>query len=336
MRFRCFSYARTESLPDGSLLATWQDFSTTDMISIYRSLDNGFSWFTWYNVTSDKPGRRVVQPHLLYVNETFGDYQGGALLLAVNAMDNSSTNIEIYASRNLGETFDFVSHVASGGRANTTNGATPVWEPFLMLYDHKVICYYSDQRDPEHGQKLSHQTTKEDFDSWGPTIDDVAMQNYTDRPGMTTVAKLPNGKFILTFEYAQVDPHGTYHYPIYYKVSSDPENFASESARRLVVDTGTQPNGGPYVTWSPLGGTDGIIVVSDSDSNAVFVNMNLGEGNWTEVRTTAGRAYSREVRIPDKDTTKLRIAGGAEYGQDTPSQILLTVMDLQKALEISA
>lgn len=84
---------------------------------------------------------------------------------------------------------------------------------------------------------------------------------------------------------------------MYYKLSNDPENFASAPAQRLTVDTGAQPNGGPYVTWSPIGGVNGTIVVSDSDSNAVFVNRALGVGNWTEVKTTAGRAYSREIRI---------------------------------------
>jgi hypothetical protein len=34
--------------------------------------------------------------------------------------------------------------------------------------------------------------------------------------------------------------------------------------------------------------------------------------------------------IVDNDVTKLRIASGSELGQQKPSQILLTVMDLAK------
>jgi hypothetical protein len=30
----------------------------------------------------------------------------------------------------------------------------------------------------------------------------------------------------------------------------------------------------------------------------------------------------------------LRFAGGAEYGKDVPSQILVTIMDLEKALKV--
>lgn len=51
-------------------------------------------------------------------------------------------------------TWTFVSHVAHGGEALPDNGLTPVWEPFLMLYKGQIVCYYSDQRDSLHGQKL--------------------------------------------------------------------------------------------------------------------------------------------------------------------------------------
>jgi hypothetical protein len=46
--------------------------------------------------------------------------------------DLSSTHIELYASRDSGVTWKFVSHIAAGGRAVPDNGLTPVWEPFLM------------------------------------------------------------------------------------------------------------------------------------------------------------------------------------------------------------
>jgi hypothetical protein len=130
------SYARTETLPDGSLLAVWNSFSqTNDSLLIYRSQDDGKTWGPHGRARSEVAGRRMVQPHLLWVNASYGfrDWEDGALLLAVNEADNKSTNIEIYGSRNMGRSFEFVSRVATGGRGNTTNGATPVWEPFLML-----------------------------------------------------------------------------------------------------------------------------------------------------------------------------------------------------------
>lgn len=127
------TYARTENMPNNTILSVWTDVKANNTISIYQSKDNGFSWYAFGTVTSDVAGRRRVQPHLLYVNETFGEYEGGTVLLAVNAVDDRSTNIELYASGDSGETFEFVSRIISGGAPNTTNGATPVWEPFLLV-----------------------------------------------------------------------------------------------------------------------------------------------------------------------------------------------------------
>ncbi|ORY10113.1 BNR/Asp-box repeat domain protein [Clohesyomyces aquaticus] len=327
------SYARTEQLPNGDILATWSSQNST--MPVYRSTNNGFSWYAFGSAESDTEGRRLLQPHLLYLNETFGDFDAGTVLLAVNAVDNSSTNIQVYASGDSGESWNFVSTVASGGPANTTNGATPVWEPFLMLHNHKILCYYSDQRDKKHGQKLAHQTATESLDTWGSAVNDVAFSNYTDRPGMTTVAKLPNGQYILTFEYALLGAAGDYTYPIYYKIASDPEKFDAAPASRLVVNTGAKLDSGPYVTWTPIGGVNGTIVVSDSTTNSIYVNRALGVGTWTEVKTVAGRAYSREVRIPNNDDTKVRIAGGAVYGQNDPSQVTVTIIDLAKAIGVA-
>jgi len=103
----------------------------------------------------------------------------------------------------------------------------------------------------------------------------------------------------MVFEYALIinQTSGQYKYPIYYKLSYDPEDADKKPWHRLVVDVGTQSNGGPYATWSPVGGINGTIVVSDSDHNAVWVNQALGEGIWKEVQTPHGRAYSREVRV---------------------------------------
>ncbi len=92
------------------------------------------------------------------------------------------------------------------------------------LYKSEVILYYSDQRDAKHGQKLSHQTSK-DLTTWDPPVDDVAYADYKARPGMTTVALLPNGKYILTYEYGGGPGHSGYTFPVYYRIAEDPRAF---------------------------------------------------------------------------------------------------------------
>ena len=71
-------------------------------------------------------------PVIYALPEAIGAYPAGTVLVSVNAWNNNSTNIQIYASLNGGLAWEYVSTVAVGGRANTTNGATPVWEPFLL------------------------------------------------------------------------------------------------------------------------------------------------------------------------------------------------------------
>lgn len=66
-----------------------------------------------------------------------------------------------------------------------------------MLHENKLICYYSDQRDPKYGQKLSLQTTT-DGHSWSDVTNVVTSADYSNRPGMPIVSRMGNGQFILS------------------------------------------------------------------------------------------------------------------------------------------
>lgn len=64
--------------------------------------------------------------------DAIGDYPKGTVLASGNSWGNTSTNIDLYASPDKGKTWEFVSNVARGGPPNTTNGADPIWEPFIL------------------------------------------------------------------------------------------------------------------------------------------------------------------------------------------------------------
>jgi len=126
------SYPRTTQLLNGVLLATWDGFSPNSTgLPIYESKDSGRTWNSLSTVQSVRSDLQIHHPALYTLPEAIGSYPAGTVLLGVNAVNRNSTNIQIYASLTSGKTWEYATTVAVGGTGNTTNGATPVWEPFL-------------------------------------------------------------------------------------------------------------------------------------------------------------------------------------------------------------
>lgn len=190
-----------------------------------------------------------------------------------------------------------------------------------MTYQGQMICYYSDQRDnATYGQKLVHQTST-DLKTWGPVVDDVAQPTYTDRPGMTTVSELPDGNYIITYEYGggPVDGNttGPYTFPVFYRISSNPLEFNSAEDHALVATDGTVPVSSPYNVWTPAGGENGTIVVSCGTLSTVFINHQLGAPDaWVEVATPEGISYTRTLLVLPNES-EILITGAGELGGES-------------------
>ena len=364
-------YARSAQLPNGDLLATWENYSPEPPLvyfPIFKSTDQGYTWkelsrvqdtqngtlrnllkCTFFDLVSQTPFRTTAphdqtpqltphpgwglryQPFLYVLPEALGSYPAGTVLLSGSSIptDLSKTQIELYASTNSGKTWKFVSHIAAGGVALPNNGETPVWEPFLMKHKNTLICYYSDQRaNTTHGQKMVHQTTT-DLKTWGPVVDDVVYPTYTDRPGMPTVARLPDGRFIMTYEYGGGPGFSNYQFPVYYKIVSDPEKFGAATGVPLKTSDGSQPTGSPYVVWSSVGGKNGTIIASAHSNSEIFVNTQLGEGPWRKVASPEQNAYTRHLRVL-QDQKKLLIMGGGQLPPSSTNKISVSVMDISK------
>ncbi|KAG6034619.1 hypothetical protein E4U41_006481 [Claviceps citrina] len=296
-------YGRSVELQDGTLLSTWENYSPDQVyFPIYRSTDKGSTWQPFSKVTDkvNNWGLRY-QPFLYVLPQSIGQLPKGTILLAGNSApsDLSRTKIDMYASRDGGRTWSFVSSIAHGGRAVPNNGETPVWEPFLMVYNNQLVCYYSDQRDKAYGQKLVHQVSS-DAVSWGPVVNDVTGAKYGERPGMTTVVRLPNGKWMMTFEYGGgPNPANSGWFPVYYRISDSPLTFAS-ATNQVLNAGGNVPTSSPYVTWSPSGGPSGTIIVNAASDGGVFLNTKLGDAkSWVHYKTPEPAAYSRQIVVMD-------------------------------------
>jgi hypothetical protein len=323
-------YARTLLLESGVLLATWENYTPDPELPyfpIFQSEDGGSTWKEISRVMDQVNGWGLrYQPFLYELPSAFGGYAAGTILIAGNSIpaNLSATQIDLYASTDLGFTWEFVSHIASGGVAEPIDGDTPVWEPFLMLYKDEMIVFYSDQRDPNFGQKLVHQTSK-DLLTWGAVVDDVAYDVFDDRPGMTTVTLMPNGSYIMTYEFFGA-PEAAF--AAYYRISDDPTKFNSAPGQVVRATDGTVPTSSPYITWSPAGGANGTLAVNAASDTDVYLNRCLGAPNaWTRVATTEIASYSRNLRALPNDI--LLITGGGPLG-GSDNSVTTSSMDLSK------
>ncbi|KAI0166983.1 Sialidase [Hypoxylon sp. FL1284] len=311
------TYPRYTELSDGTILATASLMGHTPAyFPVFASDDGGASW-EWVSDVRDTVNGWGFgsQPALAELTEPMGGYEAGTVLASGNSASNNGTRIDLYASTDKGRSWEFVSHIAEGGRPNTTNGADPIWEPYLLVYNHSLVCYYSDQRDPKHGQKLSHQVSA-DLTTWEPPVDDVAYDEYMARPGMTVVQYVPPiGQWILVHELpvGNSSSHGS-NYPVYYRLSDSPLDFRLAEGVPIVITEDLVPNASPYVAWSPAGGPNGTIVVSDADRPQVYTNRAGGaQDAWESHATPAGATYSRAVHVLKDYPDHLMIFGGETF-----------------------
>ncbi|WP_405820509.1 RICIN domain-containing protein [Streptomyces sp. NBC_01390] len=313
---------------NGTILATFEQYTTgTPVLPIYRSTDNGNSWSKISEVADTQNGWGMRwEPELFELPAAVGDFPAGTILAAGASVpsDRSAIKIDVYASTDRGQTWTFAGNIATGGPAFDANGNTPVWEPFFLYANGKLIVYYSDQRDPAHGQKVVHQVTT-DLHTWGPVVDDVAMPTYSQRPGMPTVAKLPNGNYVMTYEYGG-SPSGNF--AVYYKISADPEAFNSVTGIPLQATDGTIPTSTPYITWLPTGGPNGTLVVSAYSTSDLFLNTQNGAANtWTRISSNVAGGYSRGM-VPLSDGHSLLVLSGGSGGPNLSNPVTYSTIDL--------
>lgn len=271
-------YSRAIQASDGNMFATFEQYTnSTPVFPVYESTNNGQSWSQVGSVAdTHKSWGMRWEPVLYQLPQAIGSMAAGTLLCAGNCVpsDRSACEIDLYKSTDEGKTWSYVSTVAAGASANC--GSDPVWEPFLMVANNKLICYYSDERDSAHSQKISHQTSTDGV-NWGSAVNDVALSDSSQRPGMPVVAKMPNGSYIMTYEIVGLGG-------AYYQTSSNPESWNATSTGTEFCTSGSSP----YCTT-----LDGTVILSCAGTGNLYTNTNNGTGTWTQISSVLGTAYSR-------------------------------------------
>ncbi|KAK4675139.1 hypothetical protein QC764_500950 [Podospora pseudoanserina] len=334
------SYPRHIELEDGTLLVTStvlgsNFFTPSAAFPVFESKDGGVNWEWVSNITDQVNGWGMsAQPALLELTAPLAGFEAGTILASGNSWSANGTRIDLYASTDKARSWSFVSNVAAGGRPNTTNGADPIWEPFLLVHNDELIVYYSDQRDPLHGQKLAHQRST-DLKTWGPVVNDVAYDEYLARPGMTVVAYIaPLKQWILVYEFpvGNSSSHGV-NYPVYYRLAPDPTKFDEAPGIPIVIEGKVAPNASPYVVWSPYPGGNGTIIVSDADRDELYSNQFGGDPDkWEMHPCSQPSAYSRALHVFNKYPEHLMVLGAAIF-DGGPDELSLSVLSLPELLK---
>ncbi len=229
---------------------------------IYRSVDQGKTWECITHVTDTMSGvNSEWNPHLFELEKPCGDYPAGTIVLAACSIDAGHkvrSHIRLYFSRDGGMTFDQGVIVATAGGLEEG-----VWEPFLLqLDDGRLVCYYSDDSDPEHSQKIVYKVSS-DCVNWGEVVDVVATDIFKERPGMPVVTRLGDGSYFMVYEV--VDKNGVSGNPVCCRTSKDALDWGDpkDIGEEIVNYDGSMALGSaPYCAWTPVGSENGTLIVS--------------------------------------------------------------------------
>ncbi|SDC26761.1 Ricin-type beta-trefoil lectin domain-like [Paenibacillus sp. UNCCL117] len=331
------SYARAMILQNsgvnnGKMYATHEIWTDNQLphpagpsFPVYESTDGGQSWTKVGEVTDIHSGEGLREQGILYeLPQGVGDMPKGTMLMAVNAFPEGELvhNIELYKSNNLGRSWTYVSTIASGGAygGGMNWESQGIWEPFLMVADGKLYCFYADEQDPNNNQMIVHRSSLDGV-NWSQTKVDVALGEL--RPGMPTVTKMGNGKYMLVYEIVNMQDDW-----IHYKISSDPDNWgnAAESGKRVNYYQGQTPGSQPYVVWVPGGSPNGTVVISGGRSDKLFLNYNYGEGHWTTQDSVITLGYSRSL-VPVSDN-KLFVISTVKNSSTGKSDVKVGTTDI--------
>ncbi len=241
---------------NGKLLATFEKWG--DTYPVYISTDDAE---TWQYVSTVKDNLNTGywnewMPFLYELPADIGDFEEGTIILAATSIYGegvTDSTITLYSSTDLGKTFNAFCNVDKAG--GTEWG---VWEPYFVYEEEtgRLFCFYSDDSDPEHSQKLVYKYTT-DLVNWSEKFECVACEDSSLRPGMVSVAKMGNGEYFMVYEMIGLDGG-----PIYYKKSKSLDNWGDVSDYGQIVSAlGKTLGSSPYVAWTPAGGECGTLVI---------------------------------------------------------------------------
>ncbi|GAB3275014.1 sialidase family protein [Parasphingorhabdus pacifica] len=251
-------------LANGRILASMTTYvDNAGRAVFYESWDDGAT-FEQVGEIRDPAGENaegMCCSSLYELPERVGDMPAGTLLWAGTAgigadEDERRSSIRLWRSDDHGRSWEFVSNVA-------TAGVGPgIWEPeFTVSEQGDLVAFYSDDMGSEHDQRLV-QVRSRDGINWTEPEDTVKNDEFTVRPGMSGIRRLPDGTYVMVYEVCNYDPVHTC--TVWMRTSRDGWDWGDpyDLGTEIVSESGTQPLGTPTIAWAPGDGPNGRLLLA--------------------------------------------------------------------------
>ena len=280
---------------NGTLIAAvsiGEDPGISTIGCIMESRDGGKNWdvIARPEETVDTRLWAGQMAHIYELPAQVGNLPAGTLIYAANAVNYEyKSHIGVWRSFDCGKTWKEISIVASAGGLGEG-----VWEP-VMFYEESdgyLYCFYSDDSDPDHDQKIVYKRSKNGV-RWEKAVEVFASENPADRPGMPVITKMGNGEYFLVYEYCNSWMGDVQDCFIYYKTTKDITNWnSSDPGTRISAKV----NGNDYTmasspccVWTPAGGENGTLFLQGRRqfgdlSIRTFVSFDYGK-TWDTIET---------------------------------------------------
>lgn len=269
---------------NGKLLVSFD--SEQSVSPIYRSADDGKTWEPYSSVKDLTPPGRCCSG-LYEVPQDLGNTKTGTLFWATSVGKPTdprpASAIRIHKSTDAGKTWTYFS--------TPVTGKAGLWEAeFIIDAQGRLVVYYSSEehKDKGYNQLLAHKISTDGGLTWGEEVWDVAMNDGTQRPGMTIVRRMANGTYIMSYE---ICGSGC---DVFVRTSADGVKWGSPTDRGTRVEStaGNHFTHAPTITLTPDGDllVIGQLLISNhtnqiaaNNGKVLMLNSTNGTGLWKEM-----------------------------------------------------
>lgn len=292
----------------------------------YESTDEGATFDEVGRITDPAFAGGLCCGSMLELPRQVGDLPEGTLLWTASVGANPEDrrmSLPVWQSQDRGRTWSYLSTCA------TAPGTGGHWEPELFVDDAGALgCYFADENDPEHSQKLQRAVSTDGV-NWAAPEPVVELADPALRPGMPVVRRLPDGRAYLSYEICGAE--GPHICAAHFRLSDDGADWGDPAAQDplLTLGDGRYFAHAPKITVIDDGTSDGrLITVGQELRNA---DGTVAEGNGATLFASDEPGANDNVALP----APVEVPGARDEPCPNYSSSLAPLADSGRILEVA-